>query len=47
MSEWKQENRSLLIEQPRPCPDSFSISLKTAEEPTKIRNTVNFDGKND
>ena len=33
--------------QPRSHPDSYSINLKCAEGPPKIRSVVNFDGKYD
>ena len=47
MSEWKQENRSVVIEQPWSYPDPYSISLKSVEVLPKIKKVVNLVGKND
>lgn len=33
--------------QPRSHPDSYSINLKCVEQPPQVKNTINFDGKND
>jgi len=33
--------------QPRSHPDSYSINLKCVKQPPQVKNTINFDGKND